>query len=59
MIFYHRVMDAQPETVEGDRLDVLTKLVEAWEEEHFPIGEPETKLPALRQSRLFSQGVAG
>ena len=52
-------MDAQPETVEGDRLDVLTKLVEAWEEEHFPIGEPETKLPALRQSRLFSQGVAG
>jgi hypothetical protein len=39
-----RLMDAQPETPEGDRLDALTKLVEAWEEEHYPFGERETRL---------------
>ena len=45
-----RLMDAQLETPEGDRLDALTQLVEAWEEEHYPIGKPETKLAALRQA---------
>ena len=32
-----RLMDARPNTVEGDRLDVLVTLVEAWEEKHWPI----------------------
>lgn len=45
-----RLMDAQLETPEGDRLDALTQLVEAWEEEHYPIGKPETRLAALRQA---------
>lgn len=36
-----RLMDAQPETPDGDRLDVLATLVEAWEEKHFPIEEPD------------------
>ncbi len=64
-----RLMDAQPETPDGDRLDVLATLVEAWEEKHFPIGEPETWLSALRQALkedeesgmadLFPQGVVG
>lgn len=36
-----RLMDAQPDTPEGDRLDVLATLVEAWEEKHFPIEEPD------------------
>ncbi len=45
-----RLMDAQPETPDGDRLDVLATLVEAREEKHFPIGEPETWLSALRQA---------
>ena len=45
-----RLMDAQLETPEGDRLDALTQLVEAWEEEHYPIGKPETKLAGLRQA---------
>jgi len=49
-----RLMDAQPKTPEGDRLDVFTQLVEAWEEEHYPIGKPETRLTALRQGQLFS-----
>ncbi len=32
-----RLMDARPNTTEGDRLDVLVTLVEAWEEKHWPI----------------------
>jgi HTH-type transcriptional regulator/antitoxin HigA len=36
-----RLMDARPNTPEGDRLDVLTTLVEAWEEKHHPIGPPD------------------
>lgn len=36
-----RLMDARPKTAEGDRLDVLVTLVEAWEEKHWPIGSPD------------------
>jgi HTH-type transcriptional regulator / antitoxin HigA len=36
-----RLMDARPNTAEGDRLDVLTTLVEAWEEKHHPIEPPD------------------
>jgi HTH-type transcriptional regulator/antitoxin HigA len=36
-----RLMDAQPNSAEGDRLDVLATLVEAWEEKHWPIGSPD------------------
>ena len=36
-----RLMDARPNTVEGDRLDVLVTLVEAWEEKHWPIDLPD------------------
>lgn len=35
------LMDARPNTPEGDRLDVLTTLVEAWEEEHYAIDAPD------------------
>lgn len=35
------LMDAQPETAEGDELDVLATLVEAYEREHFPIDLPD------------------
>ena len=45
-----RLMDAEPETPDGDRLDVLATLVEAWEEKHFPIEERETRLAALQQA---------
>ncbi len=31
------LMNAEPDTPEGDRLDVLTTLVEAWEEKHHGI----------------------
>ena len=36
-----RLMDARPGTAEGDRLDVLATLVEAWEAEHHAIEAPD------------------
>jgi HTH-type transcriptional regulator/antitoxin HigA len=35
-----RLMDARPNTAQGDRLDLLVTLVEAWERTHFPIDPP-------------------
>jgi HTH-type transcriptional regulator/antitoxin HigA len=36
-----RLFDAVPGTSDGDRLEVLTTLVEAYEEEHHPIPFPD------------------
>ncbi|MEE4378243.1 MAG: transcriptional regulator [Candidatus Competibacteraceae bacterium] len=36
-----QLMDAQPDTPEGDYLDVLSTLVEAYEAQHYPIEEPD------------------
>ena len=33
--------DPAPDTPEGERLDVLATLVQAWEARHFPIGAPD------------------
>jgi len=35
------LMDAKPNSIEGDRLDVLSTLVAAWEEKHHPIEAPD------------------
>lgn len=35
------LMPATAGSAEGDRLDLLTTLVEAWEREHFPIDLPD------------------
>ena len=35
------LMNARANTPEGDRLDVLVTLVEAWEEKHWPIDLPD------------------
>lgn len=35
------LFNAKPETLEGDRLEVLTTLVEAYEEEHYSIPLPD------------------
>ncbi|MGI4790117.1 MAG: hypothetical protein ACRYFS_14845 [Janthinobacterium lividum] len=42
------IFDAALDTSEGDRLDILTLLVEAYEEEHYPIPLPDlaANLPA-------------
>lgn len=36
-----RLMTARPGTAEGDQLDVLSTLVEAYEAEHYPIEAPD------------------
>jgi HTH-type transcriptional regulator / antitoxin HigA len=36
-----RLMSAAPRTSEGDRLDVLVTLVEAWERKHKPMTPPD------------------
>jgi HTH-type transcriptional regulator/antitoxin HigA len=36
-----RLFDAKPGTPDGDRLDVLTTLVEAYEQQHHPILPPD------------------
>jgi len=36
-----RLWDANPGTPEGDRVDVLVTLIEAYEERHFPIPAPD------------------
>ncbi len=36
-----KLMDAQPESKEFDELDVLSTLVESYEEKHFPMEEPD------------------
>ena len=36
-----RLFDAAPATPEGDRLDVMVTLVEAYEAQHYPIPEPD------------------
>ena len=35
------LMDARPNTPEGDRLDVLVTLAEVWEEKHHVIEAPD------------------
>jgi HTH-type transcriptional regulator/antitoxin HigA len=36
------LMTAERDTPEGDRLNVLVILVEAWEHTHFPLEHPDT-----------------
>ena len=35
------LFDAKPGTIEYDRLDILTTLVEAYEQKHFPVLPPD------------------
>ncbi len=37
----HALMTAKPGTDEGDELDVLATLVDAYESEHFPVDSPD------------------
>lgn len=36
-----RLWDAEPGTLDGDRVDVLVTLIEAYEAKHFPISAPD------------------
>ena len=59
------LMDAEPDTPEGDRLDVLTTLVEAYEEKNHPIEEPDPveailhRMDALGMTRKDLESVFG
>ena len=41
------LMTAERDTPEGDRLDVLVTLVEAWETQHYPVDLPDS-IAAIR-----------
>ena len=51
------LMDADPGTPSGDRLDVLAILVEDYEEKHFPIGDPDP-ISAI-EHRMEAFGMTG
>lgn len=59
------LMDAQPNSPEGDRLDVLVTLVEAYEAQHYPIGDPDPieaireRMEDLQLSRKEMEGIIG
>ncbi len=50
------LMDAKRGTPEGDRLDVLVTLVEAWEAKHYPMDLPDPV--AAIQYHMEQQGLA-
>ncbi|MDD5370313.1 MAG: hypothetical protein PHQ40_14615 [Anaerolineaceae bacterium] len=54
-----KLIDSQPGTPEGDRMDVLVTLVEAYEARNFPIPEPDDPVQVLdyyMESRGLSRG---
>jgi HTH-type transcriptional regulator / antitoxin HigA len=51
-----RLMHAQADTPEGDRLDVLVTLVEAYERQHFPMDLPDAV--AAIKFRMEQQGLS-
>lgn len=51
------LLEAQPGTPQGDRLDVLVTLVEAYEAKHFPIPEPDDPVEVL-EYYLESRGLS-
>lgn len=51
------LLDAQPGTPEGDRLDVLVTLVEAYEAKHIPIPKPDDPVQVL-EYYLESRGLS-
>jgi len=50
-----QLMGAELNTPEGDKLDVLTTLVEAYEEKHYPIDPPDPIEAIIHQ--MESQGI--
>jgi HTH-type transcriptional regulator/antitoxin HigA len=51
------LMDSQPGTPEGDRMDVLVTLVEAYEAKNFPIPEPNDPVEVL-EYYMESRGLS-
>lgn len=51
------MLDAQPGTPEGDRLEILVTLIEGWEEKHYPIPEPDDPVEVL-EYYMESRGLS-
>ena len=52
-----KLMESQPGTPEGDRMDVLVTLVEAYEARHFAISEPDDPVQVL-EYYMESRGLS-
>jgi HTH-type transcriptional regulator / antitoxin HigA len=52
-----KLMESQPGTPDGDRLEVLVTLVEAYEAKHFPIPEPDDPVQVL-EYYMESRGLS-
>ena len=52
-----KLMESQPGTPEGDRIDVLVTLVEAYETKHFSIPEPDDPVGVL-EYYMESRGLS-
>ena len=55
LVEIERLMEADLNTPEGDKLDVLTTLVEAYEEKYYPIAPPDPIEAIIHQ--MESQGL--
>jgi len=59
------LMHAEPDTPEGDRLDIMTTLVEAYEARHYPIEAPDPieailhRMEALGMDRKDLEKIIG
>ena len=52
-----KLIESQPGTPEGDRMDVLVTLVEAYEAKHFPVPEPDDPVQVL-EYYMESRGLS-
>lgn len=52
-----KLMESQPGTPEGDRMEVLVTLVEAYEAKNFPISEPDDPVQVL-EYYMESRGLS-
>ncbi len=55
LVEIEQLMGAEPNTPEGDKLDVLTTLVEAYEEKYYPIDPPDPIEAIIHE--MESQGL--
>lgn len=51
------LMESQPGTPEGDRMDVMVTLIEAYEAKHFPIPVPDDPVEVL-EYYMESRGIS-
>lgn len=52
-----KLIESQPGTPEGDRMDVLVTLIEAYEDRHFPIPLPDDPVEVL-EYYMESRGIS-